>query len=92
LQRANDIIITQFTGLEDKSGNEIYEGDIIQFARKKGRTNRQFKAIITFKHGCFVMEKLNTRIKSFVTFLDYDVDFIEILGNIFENKELLEQG
>jgi len=73
--------LMQFTGLHDKNGKEIYEGDIIA-----GSINgHPYKDRVIFKNGCFSM---------FYSRYDnlYEIaDMVEILGNIHENPELLKQ-
>ena len=80
--------INQYTGLKDKNGKEIYEGDIVNF----GNNNN---AIVEFSDGCFNIfdEPLGWDFTP-----DYDNDYkpiktdfkyCEIIGNIYENPELL---
>lgn len=72
--------IGQFTGLVDSTGKEIYEDDIISL--ENGRIG-----LITFHNGCFVVNYANGTRKAL-----YDVQnwSMTILGNRFENPELLE--
>ncbi len=77
----NDLyILSQYTGLKDKNGVEIYEEDIV--------THDDFKepSEVTFKRGCF-------RIYDF-TIANFEaihpISRIEVIGNIYENKELLD--
>lgn len=68
-------ILMQFTGLKDKNGKEIYEGDIIN--------DNGLICEIKFVEGCFV--------KNFETgnWIILNYNKIEIIGNIYENPELL---
>jgi len=70
--------LMQYTGLLDKNGNEIYEGDIIKITLADRYINREVK----FTNGSFKFGK--ERI-----WLDLEEEFKEIIGNIYENQELL---
>lgn len=79
----NDVEIMQFTGLKDKNGKEIYEGDIV----RDDNTNMQVKWFERFSCFCLVADKW-----VFPHFFGEasDPDNCEIIGNIYENKELLK--
>ena len=71
------IILSQYTGLKDKNGKGIYEGDILR--RKTGYI---FEVrLITWRSGRREL-------------LTYDIiaDKDEIIGNIYENKDLIEEA
>ena len=80
-------VLQQCTGLKDKNGKLIYEGDIINCFDCRPYS-RSFplveKGIITYKKAQFIV---NTK---FSEYLFEDIEDIEIIGNIYENKELLE--
>ena len=82
----NDLHLMQSTGLKDKNGKEIFEGDILDY---KGR-----KALVRW-HGSYAsfiyrfvdeLQKRNTEWK--LLYLAYMK--CEIIGNIYENPEFLE--
>ena len=78
---ANDIDgdkyqIMQYTGLKDKKGNVIYEGDIVAF-------DFNFEVPITFQQGCFYAGINELHRLSQVSHV------VEVIGNIYENPELL---
>lgn len=90
-----DCEIMQFTGLHDKNGKEIYEGDIANTIMS-GLIRYEFKSKVVFKNGCFGIEGLedlvliNNAVGSFKSFDGCKTtDLIEIIGNIHENPELL---
>ena len=73
--------VGQYTGLKDKNGKEIYEGDIFHL----GDIN--IKYIVEWIDTGF-MGRQNGNTSS--VGLEYWQDKIEVVGNIYENKELLE--
>jgi uncharacterized phage protein (TIGR01671 family) len=86
-----DIILMQFTGLKDKNGKEIYEGDIV-------RVYATHKRLIPINFMIFevVYEGTSFRIvrRGNYEFLGIVASYpnsLEVLGNIYENPELLEE-
>ena len=81
-----DPILMQYTGLKDKNGKEIYEGDIIQhYVISKGKEYKQGENRI-------VKWNINRYYSGFNTGEGDNPKriFKEIIGNIYENKELLK--
>ena len=79
----DNCLLMQFTGLADKNGVEIYEGDILSF----GTT---YKPVVTFENGCFCVSgsPLGLEIDDDNGFVVYNMAGSEVIGNIYENPEL----
>ncbi|QBX15782.1 phage uncharacterized protein TIGR01671 [Streptococcus equinus] len=82
--------LMQFTGLKDKNGKEVFEGDIINY--KYGRhTSTQFVVKYDeFQATFVVVDNHNDLVYTFRELADYiQLNSLEVIGNIYENKELL---
>jgi uncharacterized phage protein (TIGR01671 family) len=84
----------QFTGLHDKNNKEIYEGDVCNIRQYEhlDRTKTWIKAEVLWgcEHGWGFRSYYNGKWKGdFFGTRFVEVDEIEIIGNIFENPELL---
>ncbi len=92
----NDSTIGQYTGLKDKNGNKIYEGDIIEFSYDAFVGNFDTfiaKGKIVFIDGAFYIECFDNKGKTIdEIYLLYSInlDDIEKVGNIYDNPELLK--
>ena len=75
----------QYTGLNDKNGKEIYEGDIVKITQE---TETFFDKVIYDNHLCsFRFEGLSDYC-DFCDWLREGAEF-EVVGNIYENPELI---
>jgi len=85
-----DLKLMQFTGLKDKNGKEIYEGDIVVYDRGVGnwtgqRMSTTHEIVFTDEVFAFVMKYGSSYIK-----LRKHWNYIyEVVGNIYENPQLL---
>ena len=73
--------IGQFTGLCDESGKAVYEGDLL-----RGYDNNVIAVV--WSDACFCGCISNT----IVSLRILDVEDRDVIGNIYDNKELLERG
>lgn len=83
-------ILMQCTGLKDKSGKLIYEGDIVKF----NFDTDEIKAVVSWDDKELVGFYLNTTDyfkDKYVTDYDFYKNDYEVIGNIYENKELLDE-
>jgi uncharacterized phage protein (TIGR01671 family) len=83
LEPTKNIEIMQFTGLKDKTGKDIYEGDVVK--NKRGNVY----SVIWKNCGFFFDEKSETMLINHTIIYDWEV---EVIGNIYENLELLKTG
>lgn len=81
----DEYVVQQYTGLTDKNGIEIYEGDIVK-ATSDQYENENFVGKVIFDEGCFLTWINKNDIRGI-----WGEDDIEVIGNIFETPELLEK-
>lgn len=90
-------IFSEYTGLEDKNGKEIYEGDIIKFEdcsidgtkefynigviEREGKRDELVISQLLFEKTYFT--------ENYMDFIDQTFEVCEVIGNIYENPELL---
>lgn len=78
-----DCVAMQYTGLKDKNGKEIYEGDIIKEQFNHGWL---YCEIVYSDSGFFILNE-KEEIKDN---LHWHYNGLEVIGNIYENKDLLK--
>ena len=95
-----NIELMQYTGLKDKNNKEIYEGDIIKFEdcsidgtkefynigviEREGKRDELVISQLLFEKTYFT--------ENYMDFIDQTFEVSEIIGNIYENPELIKEA
>ena len=82
--------LMQYTELTDKNGKEIYEGDIVLV--KPGGISTWYKTVVEFKEGALIASLINGENHFYIFNPGFDSNDFEVIGNIYENKKLLEEN
>lgn len=84
-----DYFLVQYTGFKDKDGTEIFEKDIVHIVGVIPGVEIDEIGIVKFIEGSWMIENLNGN-DGWMLFQEGTE--IEVLGNVFENTELLQGG
>jgi len=86
-QDTDDYILMQYTGLKDKNGKEIYEGDILNIP-STGYDVKEYNHRVIWNEDTLTYEGITKSGRVYELWYDEE---LEIIGNIHENPELLEK-
>lgn len=100
----DEVVLRQYTGLKDKNDAEIFEGDIIRFYRRddynegeerEGVSEVVYSSQLTafcyfYQVKSLVFEKGKSKVISALGGVYDQCGYIKIIGNIYENPDLLE--
>ena len=87
---ASDFILMQSTGLKDKNGKEIFEGDVVKYEVGRNTVTEEVAYDKNFA-GFGVRDADTDIIFTFLQLADVvDLISLEVVGNKYENPELLE--
>nr|DAY35870.1 MAG TPA: YopX protein [Bacteriophage sp.] len=84
----DDEYLMQSTGFKDKNGKEIFEGDIVRQVRTQPITeNETITGVVIMIEGAWL---IMNDCEQLASYLWSETDENEIIGNVYENTELLE--
>ena len=86
--QAGQFELMEFINLYDKKGIEIYTGNIVRIVTTQTNDKRIGEVIYYKGNAMYLVE---TTMEDYFTFMYADITEVEIIGNIFQNGELLSK-
>ena len=82
--------LCQFTGLCDKNGKKIWENDILMAHLDESYPEDATYEAVEWGVAGWVAHEANSIDRQYID--EFDLEHYEVVGNIFDNKELLQEG
>lgn len=91
--RVDNDTIGQYTGLKDKNGKKIFEGDILEYiGKRKDNMNKVYRRKVVFHEGMFTL--LSKELQAYSALKHHCMEdgrsAWRVIGNIHDNPELIE--
>ncbi|WP_273958081.1 YopX family protein [Lacticaseibacillus paracasei] len=83
----DDSVLLEYTGLKDKNGQSIYEGDIVRTGKDNIGDPEPMIGQVIMREGSWLIE--NEKMQEAIDLFS-EITSREVIGNIFEDKQLLE--
>lgn len=88
----NDISLMQSTGLKDKNGNEIYDGDVCRWTGSEAFDGEIISDVFIARYSDEYLKWIGENNNSYDDLYDFTDDRqLELIGNIYENPKLLDE-
>lgn len=76
--------VGQYTGVIDKNGKKVFEGDVVEYDGSCG------EIVFVERRGAFMSNEKDMYGEWLSNLPQYGTGIVEIIGNIYDNKEILE--
>lgn len=85
--------VGQYTGLKDKNGKRIFEGDVLKrYYDDLYADDAVIEHVVWFNNGWCANDVTNMTYEAYSIFKDDVIPYAEIIGNIHDNPEFLKEG